>query len=86
MKRISNLKLVPILMVGLGLSACATGDYMSQLSSPNFGKRVLPSVDLDPAALSYGMYAPKFSQTPCLAADYRCSPQTQLLWAESAPR
>ncbi len=86
MKLISNAGLLSALAVSLALSACASTDYASQLSQPNFGRWVPPSVSLDPAALMYGPLAPRPSQVPCYTADNRCTPQLQLLWADSAPR
>jgi hypothetical protein len=86
MKLIRNAKLISALTFSMVLSACAGTDYASQLSQPNFGRRLLPSVSLDPAALMYGPLAPKPSQVPCYTADNRCTPQLQLLWADSAPR
>jgi hypothetical protein len=86
MKLIRNAKLISALIFSMALSACATTDYVSQLSQPNYGLRALPSVNVDPSALMYGPFAPRPSQVPCFTADYRCTPQLQLLWADSAPR
>jgi hypothetical protein len=86
MQLIRNAKLISALVISMALVACASTDYVSQLSQPNFGRWVPPSVSLDPAALMYGPLAPRPSQVPCYTADYRCTPQLQLLWADSAPR
>jgi hypothetical protein len=86
MKPIRNARLISALMLPLALAACATTDYVSQLSQPNHGLRALPAFSLEPSALMYGPFAPKPSQVPCVAADYRCTPQMQLFWADSAPR
>jgi len=82
---IRNTGLLAAVVVSMALSACAGTDYASQLSQPNFGRRVLPSFNLDPAAVMYGPLAPRPSQVPCYTADNRCT-QQQLLWADSAPR
>ncbi|MGO9945782.1 MAG: hypothetical protein ACLPWG_02900 [Steroidobacteraceae bacterium] len=86
MKLIWNAKLISALILPLALSACATTDYVSQLSQPNFGVQAPHAFSLEPSAIMYGPFAPKPSQVPCVAADYRCTPQMQLLWADSAPR
>jgi hypothetical protein len=86
MKLIRNAKFISALLFSLALSACATTDYVSQLSQQNFGVRASPSVNLDPSALMYGPFGPRPSQVPCFTADYRCTPQLQLLWGDSAPR
>lgn len=86
MTMIRNTGLLAALVFSMALSACASSDYASQLSQPNFGRRLVPSVNLDPTALMYGPLAPRPSQVPCYTADNRCSPQLQLLWADSAPR
>jgi hypothetical protein len=53
------MKLISILIICLGLPACAT-DYVSQLSEPNFGVRGLHiSEDADPVLLMNGVYASK---------------------------
>lgn len=86
MKLIWSAKLVSAVICSMALSACATTDYVSQLSQPNFGVRAPHAFSLEPSAIMYGPFAPKPSQVPCVAADYRCTPQMQLLWADSAPR
>ena len=80
------MRLISILIVCLGLSACAT-DYASQLSEPNFGRRGLHYTEsnVDPTLLMNGTYASKqmnglYVSKPlgafCLNA-YRCSQQAQ---------
>jgi hypothetical protein len=76
------MKLISLLIVCLGLSACAT-DYVSQLSEPNFGVRGLHYTEssIDPTLLMNGSYASKqmnglYGSAFCLT-DYRCSPQAQ---------
>jgi hypothetical protein len=86
MKPIGNAKLVSAFVILLALSACTTTDYVSQLSQPNYGRRAVPAFSLEPSALLYGPFAPRAAQVPCVAADYRCTPQMQLFWADSAPR
>ena len=67
------------------LSACATSVSVSDLSSPNFGYRVLPhfdaSVDPDPRAVANGLYAPRPLLGPC----YWCSTQSQMNSAGWSP-
>lgn len=74
-----------LLIAVLLISACATSVSVSDLSSPNFGYRVLPhfdaSVDPDPMAVANGLYAPRSLLGPC----YRCSSQSQLNRAGWAP-
>lgn len=83
--KLTGMRLIPCLIVGLGLSACAT-DYASQLSEPNFGVRGvhLTEGNLDPSMLMDGAYASKqmngfYSGKPygtfCLTG-YRCSQAT----------
>jgi hypothetical protein len=86
MQLIRNAKVISAVIFSMALAACASTDYASQLSQANFGVRAVPSVNLDPSALMYGPFGPRPSQVPCFAADYRCTPQLQLLWADSAPR
>jgi len=80
------MRLISLLIMCLGLSACAT-DYVSQLSAPNFGIRTLKysEGDVDPILLMNGTYASKQTNglygskslgVFCLT-DYRCSPQAQ---------
>jgi hypothetical protein len=81
-----TMKLISLLIVCLGLSACAT-DYVSRLSEPNYGLRGLKfsEGDVDPTLLMNGTYASKQMNglygskslgVFCLT-DYRCSPQAQ---------
>lgn len=84
---VNAIKWLSALAIVSALAGCVTTDYASQLGEPNFGYRRAFSVDsFDPSTLMNGPYASKYSQAPCLAADYRCSPQAQLFWAESEPR
>ena len=80
------MRLISLLIVCLGLSACAT-DYVSQLSQPNYGLRSLhyTESDIDPTLLMNGAYASKQMNglygsrslgVFCLT-DPRCSPQAQ---------
>ena len=80
------MKPITLLIISLGLSACAT-DYLSQLSEPNYGIRSLhlSPGDVDPTLLMNGVYASKqmnglygskYTGPFCLT-DYRCSPQAQ---------
>ena len=80
------MRLIALLILSLGLSACAT-DYASQLSEPNFGVRGLhySPADVDPTLLMNGTYASKqmngfygskYSGPFCLT-DARCSPKAQ---------
>jgi hypothetical protein len=80
------MKPITLLIISLGLSACAT-DYLSQLSEPNYGIRSLKYTEgtIDPTLLMNGTYASKqmnglyvskYSGPFCLT-DYRCSPQAQ---------
>jgi hypothetical protein len=77
------MRLITLLIISLGLSACAT-DYVSQLSQPNFGLRGLhySPENVDPTLLMNGTYASKQmnglygSRAFCLT-DYRCSPQAE---------
>jgi len=80
------MKPITLLIISLGLSACAT-DYVSQLSEPNYGIRSLKYTEgtIDPTLLMNGTYASKqmnglyvskYSGPFCLT-DYRCSPQAQ---------
>lgn len=76
------MRLISMLVVCLGLSACAT-DYVSQLYEPNHGVRVMQFSEgnVDPAMLMNGVYASKqmdgFSVSNPLGAycvtNYRCS-------------
>jgi hypothetical protein len=68
MKLLGNAKLISAVVFSMALAACASTDYVSQLSQPNFGRWVPPSVSLDPAALMYGPLAPRPSQVPCYTA------------------
>jgi hypothetical protein len=86
MALVSKAKSIGLLVLCLGLCACATNDYVSQLSQANFGLRVRPSVNVDSSALMNGPYGPAPSQAACAAADYSCSPQVRLRWGDSAPR
>jgi hypothetical protein len=54
------MRLISLLMICLGLSACAT-DYASQLSEPGFGIRGLhlSPQNVDPTLLMNGAYASK---------------------------
>jgi hypothetical protein len=77
------MRLISLLIICFGLSACAT-DYVSQLSEPNYGLRGLKFSEgtVDPTLLMNGTYASKQmngfygSRVFCLT-DYRCSPQAQ---------
>jgi len=80
------MRLISLLIICLGLSACAT-DYASQLYEPNYGIRSLKFTEgnVDPAFLMNGTYASKqmngLSGSKPLGAfcltDYRCSQQAQ---------
>lgn len=83
--KLTGMRLIPCLIMGLGLSACAT-DYASQLSEPNFGYRTLKysEENLDPSMLMNGTYASKQMNgfyagksygAYCLTG-YRCSQST----------
>jgi hypothetical protein len=85
MALVSKAKLIAPLVLCVGLGACASTDYVSQLSQANFGLRVLPSVNVDSSALMNGPYGPKPSQSDCTAAD-PCSSEVRLRWGDSAPR
>jgi hypothetical protein len=77
------MKLISLLIICLGLSACAT-DYASQLYQPNYGVRGLhyTESDVDPTFLMNGGYASRQMNglsgsrflAPFCLADYRCSP------------
>jgi hypothetical protein len=62
------MKLISILTICVGLSACAT-DYVSQLSEPNFGRRGLKfsEGDVDPTLLMNGTYASKQMNGLCIS-------------------
>jgi hypothetical protein len=51
------------------LSACATQDYASRISEPNFGLRIIPhfdaSLDPDPKAIADGLYTSQPLHDPC---------------------
>ena len=76
-----TMKPIALLIVCLGLSACAT-EYASQLYQPDYGIRTLhySPGDVDPTLLMNGSYASKQMnggfRALCLT-DYRCSPQAQ---------
>lgn len=89
-------KLVPVFLVALALSACATEDMSSELYKPHFGIRQLNSDEnVDPRLLMNGLYAPKpfgvspYAATPyaptCLSAEYRCSQLAQSAWSSFDP-
>ena len=68
------------------LGGCATRDYVSDMSEPNFGLRVFPhfdaSADPDPVAVENGLYSSRALQGPC----YLCSPsQSQFSRAGWSP-
>lgn len=71
--KVSAIKAILPGFLCLALAACATGDYASQLSQPNFGVRVLPSFNLDSSAVLNGAYAPKYLRA-------------QQQWAEPLPQ
>jgi hypothetical protein len=76
------MKLISSLIVCLALSACAT-NYASQLSEPNYGRRVLNSEEnVDPALLMNGLYTFRPSAAFCLT---RCSQQPPLWSSGFAP-
>lgn len=96
MKLASKFECVGVLILGLALSACATEDFASDLSKPNFGRLELNSDDnVDARLLQNGLYLPKpFAATPyaaapftpsCLTADYRCLRQAQSSWSSFDP-
>jgi len=67
------------------LSACATQDYVSDMSQPNFGSRVLPhfdaSADPDPVAVANGLYSSRPLQGPCYLCSSSQSPMTWGAWS-----
>ena len=80
------MRLISLLIICLGLAACAT-DYVSQLSEPNFGIRGLhlSPANVDPTLLMNGNYASKqmngfYVSRPC-PADYRCPQTVPDTWA-----
>lgn len=80
------MRLIALLIVSAGLSACAT-DYKSQLYEADWGVRSLhySPADVDPTMLMNGTYASKQSNSfygskytgPFCLSDPRCSPQAQ---------
>jgi hypothetical protein len=76
------MRLISLLIICLGLSACAT-DYVSQLSEPGFGIRGLHLTpqNVDPTLLMNGAYASKqlngyyIRPTSPYCSDYRCAQQ-----------
>ena len=96
MNPISTIKLISALIVGLTLSACATGNLADDLYAPNFGMRALNSEDnVDSRLLMNGLYSPKpFGVSPyaaapyapsCLTAEFHCSQQSQSAWSSHDP-
>jgi hypothetical protein len=57
-----RLRLIPILIANLTVTACAT-DYASQLSEPGFGRTGMHYTEdnLDPILMMNGVYASKLS-------------------------
>lgn len=96
MTLIRTVKLIPLLLIGATLAACATEDLSSELYKPNFGLRALNSDEnVDSRLLMNGLYAPKpfgispYAATPyapsCVSAEYRCSQQAQSAWSSFDP-
>jgi hypothetical protein len=92
MKLISNIKFIPVAIIGLALGACAaTGDYVSDLYKPNFGRLELNSDEnVDARLLMNGLY----SSTPheispytasCATASFRCLQRAQSSWSSFDP-
>jgi hypothetical protein len=89
------MKAIASMIVCLALSACATTDYVSQLSEPGFGDRhmKLGEENVDPSLLMNGFYASKqmngsygsysYSSTPLgyFCGTARCSQQVPY-WAQ----
>jgi hypothetical protein len=80
MRRILFQTVAIILGSGALLSACAPGITASDLYRPGFGVLPVPAVDLDAPYVrtpySFG------SQQPCLMSNPRCTPDSQLQWAQ----
>jgi hypothetical protein len=88
--RSSGMRLISLLFICLGLSACAT-DYASQLYEPGFGIRDLhlSPENVDPTLLMNGTYASKqmngfYISKPFCSPGYRCSQQPQQ-WSSQDP-
>jgi hypothetical protein len=75
MPSLSRLAKGILLIAVAGLSACATTVSESDLYQPHWGVRVFPhfdaSADPDPAAISNGLYVPRYLRAP----------QSQSSWA-----
>jgi hypothetical protein len=93
---LNPVKLIPVLIIASTLSACATEDMASELSLPNYGRRLLNSDEnVDSRLLMNGLYTPKpfgvspYAATPyaplCLTAEYRCSQQARSAWSSFDP-
>ena len=96
MKLINPVKMILAFIIASTLSGCATEDMTSELSQPNYGRRLLNSDDnVDSRLLMNGLYAPKpfgvspYAATPfapsCVTAEYRCSRQAQSVWSSFEP-
>jgi hypothetical protein len=83
MRLIVNSSKGALIGAALLLSACATQDYASRMSEPNFGLRMFPhfdaSVDPDPEAIANGLYTPRPLQGPCYVCSH--SPYTGSRWS-----
>jgi hypothetical protein len=84
MRRTRIITAAAIMFCAWALSACAPSISASDLMRPNFGRNPNPTVLLDPPFVINGQSGFSVSQSPCLPANYRCSPQAQVQWAENA--
>jgi hypothetical protein len=86
MSHSGSLKVLSVCIFGMVLSACATENYTSQMYQENFGRMQLnDDVNVDAKLLQNGLYAPRFSTSSCLTADYRCARQQQETWSAFDP-